>query len=62
MGCEYYLQILDMPSEYGFQDPSNISYTVNQLGLVAGPIIGGAFTSYSDWRWCMSSIPLLLPS
>ncbi|KAH8646477.1 efflux pump [Tricladium varicosporioides] len=25
---------------------------INQLGLVAGPITGGAFTSYSDWRWC----------
>ncbi|KAK6070015.1 MFS multidrug transporter [Seiridium cupressi] len=24
----------------------------NQLGLVAGPIIGGAITSFSNWRWC----------
>jgi MFS family permease len=38
-----------------------ITMGFNQLGLVAGPITGGAFTSYSDWRWCkLRSDPLSL--
>ncbi|KAK8024998.1 Efflux pump [Apiospora arundinis] len=34
--------------------PALIGLTMgfNLLGLVVGPLVGGAFTSYTTWRWC----------
>ena len=33
--------------------------SVAQLGTVLGPMVGGALTQYSTWRWCKPSFSLL---
>jgi MFS family permease len=48
----YVLGISPFPMIHAHDVLDANSYTVGQLGMVVGPLVGGAFTSYNTWRWC----------
>jgi MFS family permease len=48
-----------MGSEYApliTQERALMYLLVAQMGVVIGPLIGGAFTEYTTWRWCKSAV------
>jgi MFS family permease len=40
--------------------PPTLTISVSQLGLVLGPLIGGALTEYTTWRWCKSAVSFVV--
>lgn len=53
MGCTYFLHY-----ESVWETRANLylSLLVAQIGVVCGPLVGGALTEYVTWRWCKHSL------